>query len=292
MISAAALNGMRRDALEQLYQKRCTVLPHAFIPISGDEKEPHQAAERSIRLRFESVEQIFPNRADQVILPIGEIEKHPEVIASYGDRLVGELPALVFPGAETALAQRLHRLKEMGLKAVLGDNLGPLFAAKEEGYRLHGGAGLNIANTEALAAYEEMGLADVTLSIELSAGRLRQLRGALPRGILYYGYLPLMRLRTCPAQGKSGCGDCKGRPHLTDRKGISFPMLCRGKQYTVLLNSVPLNVTGKTIENVDFITLYYTVESREEAKRIFHSVLSGQAEGQSFTRGLYFREVQ
>ena len=292
MLSAAALNGMRRDALEQLYQKRCTVLPHAFIPDAEKEKEPHQATERAVHIRFESWEQLFPNKADRIILPIGEIEKHPEVLSSYGDKLVGELPELVFPGTEEAFARRLHRLRGMGLQAVLGDNLGMLFAAKAEGYRLHGGAGLNIANTEALTAYEKLGLADVTLSIELSAGKIRQLKGTLPRGILYYGYLPLMRLRTCPAQGKGGCGDCRGRPHLTDRKGISFPMLCRNKQYTVIFNCVPLNVAGKTIDNVDFITLYYTMESREEAKRIYHSVLSDKPEGQSFTRGLYFREVQ
>ena len=73
---------------------------------------------------------------------------------------------------------------------------------------VHGGYGLNCTNTEALRFYEEQKLTSLTLSFELSMSAIKNLGGTLPRGIVSYGYLPLMQLRNCPIKASVGCAAC------------------------------------------------------------------------------------
>ena len=73
---------------------------------------------------------------------------------------------------------------------------------------------------------------------------LRALGGAIPRGIAAYGRLPLMHFRNCPVRAAEGCAKCRGSGELTDRKGIAFPVECHERRWSMLLNSVPLDIAG------------------------------------------------
>ncbi|MBQ1620640.1 MAG: U32 family peptidase, partial [Oscillospiraceae bacterium] len=88
--------------------------------------------------------------------------------------------------------------------------------AQQAGLIVHGGPTLNVTNTLSLETYEDLGLADTTLSFELPVKMGSKLGGKKPRGILAYGRLPLMQFRSCPARGEKGCGSCAGRPELVD----------------------------------------------------------------------------
>lgn len=294
MLPASVLNGLRREALEKLLAERSKVKPHEFLEWKepSDSLIPRKSGEIPIRVRFEVYEQVFACDAEKVILPVKEIQVHLECISAYGERLIGEMPEVVFPEEESALKQVLKELRQAGLKTLQCDNLGAVLMAKELGFQVYGGAGLNVVNSQALRVCERIGVSDVTLSIELSGEKIKNMRGNPSRGIISYGYLPLMKLRNCPAQGAAGCGKCNGRPMLEDRKGVLFPLLCRNKRYTVLLNSVPLDVAEKKIENIDFSTLYFTVESREQCRKIYQNFTQKKRSEESYTNGLYFREVQ
>ena len=149
-----------------------------------------------------------------------------------------------------------------------------------------------ILNTLALEQYEAMGLADTTLSFELHAANIRRLGGQKPRGILSYGYLPLMRLRACPAQTDHGCQNCSGKNELVDRTGARFPLLCAEKQYTTLLNSIPLDLSDKPVSGVDFTTLWFSLETRTQCQQIIRRFQTGQPPAGDYTRGLYFRQLK
>ena len=174
---------------------------------------------------------------------------------------------------------------------MLAENLYGFSIAERFGCTVHGGFGLNAVNSAALSAYAGLGAADMTLSFELPLREIRRMGGELPRGVVAYGYLPLMYFRACPMQGAGGCGNCPGHGALTDRKGVGFPVLCEGRRFSVLYNSVPLYLGGERLAGVDFSVLYFTKETREEAERIVNAYLSGESLTKARTRGLYFREL-
>lgn len=82
---------------------------------------------------------------------------------------------------------------------------------------------MNLVNTEDLLWAEEYGIEDVELSFELTFDRINRLGGSIPRGIISYGYLPLMLCRSCPNMSEGiSCKSCKNQSKMTDRKGKRF----------------------------------------------------------------------
>ncbi len=138
---------------------------------------------------------------DKILLPVERIT--PEILRAFGERLIGALPAILWPADEEALEARLAALKEAGLREVYGDNIYAIPLTRRRGLTLHGGAGLNILNTEALRHYEEEGLASITASFELSMRGIKSLGGRIPAGAIVYGRLPLMHFRNCPSARSS-----------------------------------------------------------------------------------------
>jgi putative protease len=148
-------------------------------------------------------------------------------------------------------------------------------------------------NTKALKVCEELGLEDALLSYEISFKDARGLGGNLPRGLITYGYLPLMLCRNCPLKSKGGCRPgCEGSGRLLDRQGTPFTVLCRNREYMELLNSLPnLYVGDKDLRGIDFALLYFTKETAAECKRAFRLHKSGQAYDGPRTTGLYCRRL-
>lgn len=285
-LSAGELSALRREGIEQLLEKRQRP-PVPIAPFPKEKILPKNHEKPLVRLQFSRVEQLCEtDRAERILLPAEELLRHPECAEALGDRLIAVLPALSWDDGKTA--ELLHGLRAVGVESVLCENAGPLQLAREQGFRLHGGASLNLFNTPALLEAERLGLEDVTMSFELSAACLAALGGSLPRGALVYGRLPLMRLRACP---KNHCSGCKGRSVLTDRKGMRFPLVCHEKQYTTLLNALPLCATDKAPLPVDFVTLSFTTESPDEIRALLPRLLSGAPIGGAHTNGLLYREV-
>ncbi len=292
VISAGELNEMRRSALADLMELRESVVPHAMNEIIIPKAKKHIAEKTNLRIRAEKFEQIaLTDNAEAIILPIAEIEKHPEAIEIFGERLFCELPALIFPYDEEKIKSRLCLLKEKGLRHALCENICALRIAKDCGLMIHGGHGLNILNSIALEEYEKLGVSDATVSFELSAPKIRDLGGNIPRGILGYGYLPLMRMRACPLKKASGCKSCPGKGKIKDRKGKEFAYLCFEKKFGTLLNSLPLYVADKDFSGIDFMTLWFTDESAESCKKIYDMFKEKSPADFEKTNGLYFREL-
>lgn len=171
-------------------------------------------------------------------------------------------------------------------------NLGQLAPLRELGLTLHGASTLNLTNSAAVAEYARLGLGDSELSIELAMHQAKGVVRAMPLGLVAYGYLPLMYTRSCPLRGPKGCGSCPGHGTLTDRMGNRFTVDCVERRHSRLLNMVPLSLSDRLgdLRGLDFATLYFTHESREEVLRVVEAFRAGQSTGGKRTGGLYYRE--
>ena len=292
MLPAAALNALRRDALENLLAERGEPLyweknaAHAIRPpeTRNREKEP------ALWARFASPEQIPAGEScEKLLLPIHAIT--PGLLEKYGNHLIGELPPAVWPEDEAALEKRLRELREAGLSEAWTENIYAIPLCRRVGIPLRGGAGLNILNTEALRHYEGEGLESLTASYELSLRSIKALGGEKPLGIVGYGRLPLMRFRNCPLRAHMGCGKCAGHGELTDRRGVRFPVECTEQKVSTMLNSVPLHIAERDLRGLDFVLLYFTRETAAECAAVTEEYRLRRKSEAPRTGGLYFREL-
>lgn len=299
-VPMSALNDLRRRALESLLELRMapggktfdTALAKKYWDIPRRDRLPDKPAMK-IRLgRADQFPVALESGCASIILPLHLYDDvPPELIKKALDRLSIELPKTVF-GYDGALVKKLADIKASGVTSAVAGSLGAINLALSTGFTIHGDASLNIFNTPALGEYEDMGLDSATLSYELNLREAVSIGGTTPRGIVAYGYLPLMALRNCPA--KAHGGKCKGigcgYPVLKDRMNKTFFVDCDGRIST-MYNSLPLWMGDRLSElrGLDFYTLYLTRETPEEARDVIKLFSSGEKPDYEYTRGLYYR---
>ncbi|MEA4913590.1 MAG: DUF3656 domain-containing protein [Christensenella sp.] len=291
-LPASALNAMRREALDHLLDLRGATQPHERMPFAFASGMKYQSnlEKPALWARFYKKEQITcADEFEKILLPAEEIDVG--LIAESGEKLIAQLPAVLFPEDEPAFDAALEALAKSGLTSVWANNIYGIQLGKRLGLIVHGGYGLNISNTEALRFYEAQALSSLTLSFELSMSAIKNLGGALPRGIVSYGYLPLMQLRNCPIKASIGCAACGQRGALTDRMQVRFPVECDHFRTMALLNSVPLDIAERSLGGLDHQMLYFTRETREEIDSITHRFLAGTKTEEAHTSGLYYRTL-
>ncbi len=295
-LPVSALNQLRKEALEKLLEARGELSPHHCHPIDLSLPKIQRTTKKpELRLRFSSPSQMSEasvRQADKVILPVEYITA--PMIERHGDKLIGELPLLIFPANEKKLHEKLSELKDKGLHAAAAGNLGAIHLTKALGFVIHADYSMNILNSRALLALAQMGVKDATLSFETGLRQARELSSGIPAGLLAYGHLPLMVYRNCPAKTSKGCGGCNGRAELTDRIQKSFPVVCRGREYSQLLNTLPLYLADKAQDLMlfDFITLYFTIENAAECEELLRRYREHLPPEGEFTRGLYYRAIE
>ncbi len=223
------------------------------------------------------------------ILPVSVLEKHPEVLDDA--HMIAEIPSIVWPSMEDKLQEKLNSLKASGLKSAMADNIGAIGMCRTAGLAACGGFGLNILNSVSLDQYAQMGLKDALLSIELGFPSMRKIHADIPSGYIGYGYLPLMKFRACPMKGPKGCGNCTGFNHLTDRTDTRFPLICRDRQYSELLNHLPVYTADKGGPELDFECLYFTIERPDAVPGIISSYVKKETPQFLRTAGLYQRKL-
>ena len=290
----SVINGLRRDAIEKLGDKRV-----AFTPCKCDNRAVSNALPLSapgktrVVARLQSATQYSEKLgADMVILPLSTPVDTLSAIAKLVTVGV-EIPRGMF-GQEEAIRLRLKEAKAAGAKLALCGNVGALPLAQEAKLAAMGGFGLNLTNQEALCFYAEQGLQMATLSMELTLGQMKRLTPSpLPVGMMVYGHQPLMLTRNCPR--KSALGSCKGctGQGITDRTGTPFPVVCEGGCAEVL-NSVPLwwgdQLTA--LPAVDYHLYHFTVEDADRCAAVIAAYKQGGKPPAAITRGLYKRGVE
>ena len=302
LVPASALNALRREALEELTARRSAVEPHPFtdrVPRLADAPADRRKPKLRARVSAGQLTRRLAGYCDEFQVPLEEAE---DVLVSgfvRADQVIVEIPRILFDGAPKAL-ELLRRAGELGVRRAWCGNLGAVTLAREAGLLPEGGYSLNVTNAYALRECARPGLGACELSFELDLGEARRLDGGLAKGILAYGYLPLMALRNCPIQAAKGCRACRGYESLIDRKGVAFTVDCgahdgRRREVSDLYNSVPLWLADRPEElrGFDFITLYFTRETPGVCERVAAAYAGepGAYQPEARTRGLYYREV-
>ena len=286
MLSAGDINALRRSAVTAL----TAALSAPAIPQTArfPQKPPKRVPAGSARyLRFSSVAQTegLPLSFDKIILPIEEAE---EAVARFGtQQLILEAPRVFF-GLEERLIDLLEKAKACGVQEIAAGNIAAFRLAKERGFRVLAGLGMNIFNSYACDA---VGADEILLSPEMSAAQIAALHSPQPFGCVVYGHFPLMITRNCPLQNGRSCAACDKKGFITDRKGEQFPVRCRFGA-SEIFNPHALYFADRLSELAsDFTLLYFTVETPTEIAHILNICNHHAKPDFPFTRGLYAKGV-
>ena len=291
-IPLSFLNKLRRNALAEMADARDYSHNYTF-------KMPNlkiTSARQRITEKRAEVKRIDSNISDDyslVYVPVDSKEEDIDFLRSREIEVGVSVPRGLF-GREEQIIERLKILKEKGINHILCNNLGAVYFGKKLGFTVHGGEFLNLTNTYSLIWAEDYGLEDVTLSLELTVEQIKEMGGKIKRGVVTYGYIPLMLTRNCPVKsGTEGCKSCKKRGKMQDRKNYQFSLFC-DESCTEILNSVPLFIPERNKN--EFFTFFTTdrfyVENYVEKVENYKGNHSKTLEKVNFTRGLYYRGVK
>ena len=296
IVPASVINNLRRQTLTELENKLTSVKANSFT-YKEIKITPHEAnKEMKFHVRVAKKEQIPENlkNVENLYLPLNIDENSVESLKNSGVNIGVEVPRGLF-GNEKAVEKLLLKAKAMGINMAYCSTLDGLAIAKKLGFDIHAGFSMNVSNSLSVEALEKLSVKSLTLSPELTLKKLAAMGGRVPRGIIGFGRLPLMLTRNCPIKNGKTCSECKGSSYLTDRLGKKFPVMCN-MGFSEILNSAPVYMADRLdeIENMDFITFYFTKEKQELCEAVLEAYRKGASlrEGSAYTRGLYYRGAE
>ena len=276
ILPASKINEMRREAVEKLNKTdKISFKYKAFDVVRAKAKNSVPYATAS----FKNAAQIPDKHPFKtVFIPIDSS------VEDFVDNRAGVvLPRGLF-GIENELKSKLEKLKRAGVNKALCGNIGSYQLCKDMGFEVWGDFGLNVFNSVSANLIERP-----ILSFELTQSQINNIN-APDTGMLVYGYAPLMLTRNCPIKNDIGCFECNGHGHLTDRKGMEFPVICSDFPCVEMLNCVPTYMLDRLDEiHTDFIHFAFTVESEKQVENIISLYESGAKPDFKYTRGLYQR---
>ena len=304
-LSAATINGLRRDALSQLTALRARQerpklqKPLKIARIPGQKEHP------GLTVQVTTMEQITPRllrlKPELLYVPLHILALDPVFCHELCRKVkvAAVLPRIVHDSEMSRLKDDLQLVKRMGVKEALVGNLGLLLPVRELGLRIRGDFGLNIYNSGAVNFLQGLDMKSLTLSFEMTLPQIRDVSKAVPCELLIYGRLPLMITENCLIRGRTGSCTCNlSTGKLVDKTGAEFPIIKDGdKCRSVLLNGKKLNWLDRQ-EDLSRLglwatRLYFTTENAKEVD----NVLSAYGNPPPFdpgagTRGLYLRGLE
>ncbi len=305
VLSASAINAMRRDVLNLLTAQRARRdIPHLGSPrkLPGF---PNGRNHPVLNVQITAREQITPKlmKSDVAVLyvPVHILAEDPAFCAALVQqtKVCAVLPRIVHDGEIPALKQSLRTIRACGVREALVGNIGLLLPVRECGLRARGDYGLNLYNSGSVYVARELELCSACLSFEMTLPQIRDVGKAVPCEILVYGRLPLMVTENCLIKGKSGTCTCHlGPVKLTDKTGSDFPIIKDGSNCrSILLNGKKLNWLDRQEDLARLglwgMRLYFTTENPKEVDQVLSMYTDPVPfDPGSGTRGLYLRGLE
>jgi putative protease len=263
MLPVSRLNALRRSAVEKLCEN-----PSYTINTNVGREAPTQRKQKLLTASFADPSQISDTAKeyfDILYLPLDRYDGSVNGVV---------MPPVIFDHETEYVDSLLKKAKELGATEILIGNIAHIELAKKHGFNIHGDLRLNITNTQTVAALEKLGFSDMILSPELTLPQLRDIKGNT--SAVVYGRLPMMLLEKCAICEVSGC---KGKStkqlcyaELTDRKGVTFPMLREGLHRNVIYNSLPTNMSDRADEltryGISSKHFIFSTEDKGEIERV------------------------
>ena len=301
-ISAAGINAMRRDALNQLTALRSRKESRQLMPLPRVQRFKGPKEEPGYTVQVTTKEQITAKMLKMnpavlyVPLHILAAEEAFTRQLCRAVRVAAVLPRIVHDGQMAKLKESLRLVRTWGVKEALVGNLGLMLPVREAGLTIRGDFGLNIYNSMSMIALQELEVKSATLSFEMTLPQIRDVSKNLPTELLAYGRMPLMVTENCLIRGKSGeCACHLAATKLVDKTGAEFPVIRDGNSCrSVLLNGKKLNWLDrqKDLSKLGLwaVRLYFTTENSQEVDRVIQScVVPVPFDPGACTRGLYLR---
>ena len=285
MVPVSRLNALRREALERLNAPPAPspALPYKPLRATGNKLTAPSA-------RFEAPEQITPTAKAYFALRYLPLQAMERVDAELCNGVV--IPPVILDSERAAVAEKLKKARERGVKHALVGNVGHLALATEAGLVPHGDFRLNIWSEASLAVTLDRGFADALLSPELTLPQIRDIHGACDA--IVYGRVPLMLLEKCMGREVGNCTLCAtGKNQLVDRRGEKFPVFRLGdptgsSHRNILVNSRP---TAMSDRRRDLLAAglrgghyIFTVETPAEVDRVITAYKNGLSLGEKVRR--------
>lgn len=312
MLSAGAVNALRREGLAALEDTLCAVPERRIAqpePLPDAPVEPAQPLLTcSLQKPAQLTQALVDCRPEMIYLPVEWLDTLD--VTPYLDRtsFCAVLPRIFRTEDEAVLREMLVRHRQV-LAAVAVGNLGHLPIAEGLELPLRGDLGMNVFNSRALLFLRELGLSTAAVSFELRHQQIRDLKKYLPCEAVVYGRLPLMLMENCVIANSLGCCDvgsdyrkrssacrCTGENVLTDRTGARFPLMPAWGHRNELENSRTLFLADKPEWRrlgLTYARLRFTTESPAECVAALQRY-QGQGDyiPADLTRGLFYRGVE
>ncbi len=304
-LSAAAINALRRDALNQLTAIRGRRETAMLLRMR---KMPHYTGNRerpdftvSVTTREQITVKLLKLNPAMLYVPLHILAEDPDFTRQLAKRVpvAAALPRIVHDGEMNAIREALRIVRAQGVKQVLVGNLGLMIPVRELGMEIRGDFGLNIYNSLAMQTLRDLELRSATLSFEMTLPQVRDISKAVPSELLVYGRLPLMVTENCLFKGKTGeCACHMGPAKLVDKTGAEFPVIRDGNSCrSVLLNGKKLNWLDRQNDLARLglwaMRLHFTTENPKEVDHVVASCITHTPfDPGAFTRGLYLRGLE
>ena len=305
IISASAINAMRRDVLNQLTAIRARreeqVLrkPKPVPQFKGETGLP------GLTVQVTSREQLTPMLLDlettMLYVPIHILLADGELCARLVQRgrVAAVLPRIVHDGELPRIKKSLEVLRAAGVRDALVGNLGLIAPVREAGMRVHGDFGLNIFNSASMNVMRSLEMASATVSFEMTLPQIRDMSKAVNAELIAYGRLPLMVTEHCLIHNKTNECTCHLKAtRLIDKTGAEFPVIRDGDSCrSVLLNGKKLSWLDRQDDLAKLglwaTRLYFTTENSKEVDRVLNDYMNPEPlDPGACTRGLYLRGVE
>ncbi len=304
-LSAAAINGMRRDVLNLLTAQRARTnaptlsRPQKTVHYSGPRTHPELTVQ--VTTREQITPKLLKTNPEVLYVPLHILAEDPQLCSKLTQqvKVCAVLPRIVHDGELGKLRQDLLAVKALGIREALIGNVGLLLPLRECGIRARGDFGLNLYNSMAVNTARELELRSACLSFEMTLPQIRDVSKAVPCEILVYGRLPLMITENCLIRGKTGQCTCHlSSTKLVDKTGAEFPIIKDGNTCrSVLLNGKKLSWLDRQDDlgklGLWATRLYFTTENPGEVDRVLAAYRDpGPFDPGAGTRGLYLRGVE
>ena len=304
-LSAAAINGLRRDALNQLAairarrEKPQLGKPMKIRHIDGYKELPGLAVQ--VTTREQITEKLLKMKPAVLYVPLHILALDPVYCHELNRRVpvAAVLPRIVHDTELDRLREDLRLVRKMGVREVLAGNLGLLLVAKELNMQIRGDYGLNVYSSGSVHFLRELELKSAMLSFEMTLPQIRDVSKAVPCEIFAYGRMPLMVTENCLIRGRTGSCSCNlGQTKLVDKTGAEFPIIKDGdKCRSILLNGKKLNWLDRQNDmgrlGLWALRLYFTTENAKEVDTVLSAWHNPPAfDPGACTRGLYLRGLE
>ncbi|MBQ2966634.1 MAG: U32 family peptidase [Clostridia bacterium] len=285
-IPVGALNRLRRACVEAFEAELTKKEPRRFLASLPAVLEVAQTGRKIAVCNTKEQAEAIAGYVDEIRLPLHLIDRN------YGEKTAVLLPFVIWDREWKRVEEKLELVKAFGITKAVCRNIGQLARAKEKGFLVATDTGLNVFNSESILMLKELGVSEVTLSMEANAGQIRDMKKALPASTVVYGRYPVMVMQNCIMKNKNACIDFKGYGLLKDETDRAFPVFCEMPHRNVIYNACPLYIGDKEklLPDTDHVFLF-TTESGAEAKRILTMYENGETAEFAFTRGFYNKKV-